>query len=529
MNVEDPMVLRKMIYDHVRSNIGYTGERETISLEDEPPTTQESWDKLMRLKMISELASASVAAAPAAPPKEAPTKPRPSTPAPKPSPSPWETPWPSTLPMPEPKAKRGKKSREGIKETFERSVDRSTQQFWSGLPRNKQHAFGKHPILAMYGLEKAKRSWQSGVDMLKRLYPNLQNKSNPEVTRAAPELAMDMFNRLKQIERPYHNELAQLAIDLVHQVWGVPKHLMDAKFSSRPGMTHDDDIGGGGGKPKNMGMEYTPPDTQKMESLRDQINKRITMNTLTQGAGVQNMQTIHHLATEQLNRIAPELLLFYSKFSAGALSWYWLINFSDIANLADSAIGDVRLVELPDQNDDEELLDFKQEEESGEQREEKPKSKRVIIQARAMVFPVLVQELVKGAMEYLTTLGMANMDEQDRNIVLAQADKLDYEPWQIQIGPELWNAFLKIVPRGATLANVVHQFAGKDPKFVHKVLADTIEAVHRNEDPLSPRQALAEMMAELESPSTDEEWSEAEDDESWRGDDEYDDDMEDYV
>jgi hypothetical protein len=132
-------------------------------------------------------------------------------------------------------------------------------------------------------------------------------------------------------------------------------------------------------------------------------------------------------------------------------------------------------------------------------------------------------------MEYLTTLSMADMDEEDRRIVLKQADRMDYEPWQIQIGPELWNAFLKIVPRGATLATVVHKFAGKDPKYVHKILADTLEAVHRNEEPLSPREAIAELMADLESPAPEEnaEWSEN-DDESWGGDDENQD-MEDFT
>jgi hypothetical protein len=182
-------------------------------------------------------------------------------------------------------------------------------------------------------------------------------------------------------------------------------------------------------------------------------------------------------------------------------------------------------------------LDYQPDDEEGqegqegqEERPPQPQTKKVKIQARAMVFPVLVQELVKGAMEYLTTLSMADMDEEDRRIVLKQADRMDYEPWQIQVGPELWNAFLKIVPRGATLATVVHKFAGKDPKFVHKILADTIEAVHRNEDPLSPREAIAELMADLESPAPDEdaEWSEGDDDESWRGEDE-DQDMEDYT
>jgi putative NIF3 family GTP cyclohydrolase 1 type 2 len=82
--------------------------------------------------------------------------------------------------------------------------------------------------------------------------------------------------------------------------------------------------------------------------------------------------------------------------------------------------------------------------------------------------------------------------------MLQEADRLEDEPWLIQVGPQLWRAFLKIVPRGHSLAEVVAKLAAKEPKLIHKLLSDTLESIKSGEDPAGPRETLTELMAQLE-------------------------------
>lgn len=399
-------------------------------------------------------------AAPAAPPKEAPTKPN-TTPKSPPKPSPWNPPLPSTYPMPKPKARE----RSQLRETFERSVHPSSSQFWSKLPQNKKHIFGKHPIFALHGLDKAKRSWQAGVDGLKKLYPDLTNIPNPQLMQRIRELVTRAFRDIMHIERPHAKQLENLAVDLVHKTWNVPKKLLLAKLSKPTHLGQDGDD-----EPDDH--EDTADDIADydLESYRDLINKRLTLNTMTQGAAVHNMYTIHHMAAERLREISPELLDLYSKFAVGANTQYWLIDFAALANLANFAGGGVKLSRDGDE---------------------------IKINAQAMIFPVLVQELVKGVMELLTLHGMSDLDEQQYETVMRHADKLEYEPWQIQVGTELWKAFLKIIPRGFPIHEIIPILSRQSPKFIHDLLSDTLDDIRSNRDPENARRVLSNMVNEL--------------------------------
>jgi hypothetical protein len=340
-------------------------------------------------------------------------------------------------------------------ETFERSVHPNTQNFWDNV-RTSDHPFSKHPLMAMYGREKAGKAWERNMGLLRKAFPQIEGMPDEQAQRMVPQLAMQAMQAVMRAEAPHRDALKQIALEVVNEVWGMPMELMEAEFTNQPGMD----------TPEHQ--EATPED---IERLRDQINKRITMNAMTQGAAVQNMATIHHLAEKKISTLAPDLMQFYDQFSSSAVSFYWVIDFANMADLAGQAIGTAE-------------VDFE-----GEQ---------PVVKAQAMVFPVLVQELVKGIMEVLSAHGLEDLDEHDTNVVYSQADRLEDEPWLIQIGPHLWEAFLKIVPRGHQLVDIVANLAAKDPKFIHDLLAQTIEAVHGAQDPEEQRMILSQMMEELE-------------------------------
>jgi hypothetical protein len=59
------------------------------------------------------------------------------------------------------------------------------------------------------------------------------------------------------------------------------------------------------------------------DSLRDEINKRFTLNWLIQGAAQHAGMTLHHLVHDELDALNPKLLRLYDQFALVLLLQYW--------------------------------------------------------------------------------------------------------------------------------------------------------------------------------------------------------------
>jgi hypothetical protein len=62
------------------------------------------------------------------------------------------------------------------------------------------------------------------------------------------------------------------------------------------------------------------------ELLRDEINKRLTLNWLIQGAAQHAGMTFHHLVADELNSLDPRLLRLYDQFALVILMQYWHVD-----------------------------------------------------------------------------------------------------------------------------------------------------------------------------------------------------------
>lgn len=60
-------------------------------------------------------------------------------------------------------------------------------------------------------------------------------------------------------------------------------------------------------------------------SLRDEINKRLTLNWLIQGAAQHAGMTIHHLVRDELNALDQKLLRLYDQYALINLLQYWQV------------------------------------------------------------------------------------------------------------------------------------------------------------------------------------------------------------
>src|SRR5438128_9638939 len=59
------------------------------------------------------------------------------------------------------------------------------------------------------------------------------------------------------------------------------------------------------------------------DELRGEINKRLTLNWLIQGAAQHAGMTFHHLVRDELNALDPKLLRLYDQYALINLLQYW--------------------------------------------------------------------------------------------------------------------------------------------------------------------------------------------------------------
>lgn len=454
--------------------------------------------------------------APKAADTETPTKPGtiPAPTKPKPDIKPWNPPRPKEDPVPKARAKAF-----FLSEAYEDEVNPSTRRFWSDI-RRSPHTFGKHPVLAMYGEESAKKAFDDNIERISRAFPQFNNLPPRQRLQRIYQESTNIFMQLGRIEQRFKPQLEQIAKEVVSETYGIPIEAMVAILGGDAASNFNAARGqqqrGQQQQRNRYRVEVDPEEAEPEEAepedqdVRKQINKRITMNLLTQGAAVHNMMTIYHLAQQKLNTLEPRLLEQYKRLAPGMMSMYWLMDFIAMADMLGGAIaGSVRVVyngeadEADDIDEFSKLFDDDSAEESeeefeGEQDQDNVEYDGPKIRAIGSNFPILIQELVKGVMEILSHHGLADLDETTTRRVLQASDVMTDEPWLIQIGPHIWRSFLKIVPKNSDLATIVAKLATKDPDFIHDILSKTIEEVHANRDPQVQRQALQDMIDDIE-------------------------------
>lgn len=351
---------------------------------------------------------------------------------------------------------------------FERHEHPGVTNFWQNVRQNRAHPFSRHPTMAMYGQQLANesREWSFGKAQERIGDPNPRNW---------PDQVGQVFRQIVQREQAHRAQLEELAKDIVVQVWGIPKNKLRAELTMNPG-EEPEEVGGGGeggerrepeqrwsepwegegvGELEEGGQVLRRPTAPVAPEVRAEINKRISLNALSQGAALQHFMTAHHLVREKLNEIDPSLLALYDKFAVGSHTHYWL---DDIAGRLEEAMGGVagntRVVK--DEIDEESGAGIGR--------------ASFHIEAQAINFPILVQELSKGVMELINLHHLGSLDGETNRKVQAYADHPTDEPWHIQVGPALWRKLLPLFPKGMQHAQIAMQLNRMPPDQLHKLL-----------------------------------------------------------
>jgi hypothetical protein len=315
----------------------------------------------------------------------------------------------------------------------------------------------------------------------------------------------------------------------------------------------------------NASAEGLIPVTDK-QGLRDEINKRLTLNWLIQGAAQHAGMTFHHLVRDQINALDERLLRLYDQYALINLLQYWhldgrlllgsprgfwrraasrrrhpffanpvlsrhggmlaeasrkracercrekgLLNLPFVFSFqAVSRVARLKMLEAPHHQKLVELATQTASTVWGiptDRLDAKivprvilgnlitPRSirgvifcaccvgyghvvrrdDRLIVVSRGTNWQLVAKELVKGTADLVCLHGLNTLSDEAYGKVIRAADRVEFEPWMLQTGGELWRRLLAVIPPGQPLAEVLMHLAQLPPNSLQSLILEVIE------------------------------------------------------
>ena len=224
------------------------------------------------------------------------------------------------------------------------------------------------------------------------------------------------MQRLVMIQSQNAEELEALAVKLVKEELGIPEGAMqfDAQLVMQPM-----------GAAEGMQSEPEMPSEEEVEELMGDMEnfnleraKRRMINSLIQGAAFKGGH-MYNLVRNEINEINPQLMNLYAVTQSLMEHAYWI--FPDMEGMAGGGGGQMGQSEVDEETD--------------------PPT----VKARAVTFPLLVHELVKGVYEIFGTHGLPD-DPRQQEMILNAEDTLPAEIWDSRLGPIFWEKFVATYP-----------------------------------------------------------------------------------
>ena len=228
-----------------------------------------------------------------------------------------------------------------------------------------------------------------------------------------------------QIESQNRKALEDLAVEVVKKEMGIPEG--DLQFDAKLQKPSLEGMQPKPQKPKKKEPQFKNPEEEleaadRLEKFNLERQKRRFINSIIQGSSKKALY-LYHLIRDKLDEINPELVNLYSLLMSVNDLMYWIMPDMDMR----MASG-----EGEDLGAGREELDL----------ETDPPT----IKAEGALFPVLVHELYKGVMEYVSAHGLPS-DPSTAEDVIGMEDTLPAEVWDLRLGPVIWEKFRDAYPQ----------------------------------------------------------------------------------
>jgi len=276
---------------------------------------------------------------------------------------------------------------------------------------NGNHSLGKHPIFpegdeSSFEEKIMGERFSEVAKRYKRAF-DVDSIDNREVMREMMPLVYETMG----MEAKHKKALCKLAEEMIREEFDMSKDVVEIHAE----LTNEINMVGTKKNPKPMATETQFKNHDEMVNAKDEVYRRRFMNAMIQGAA-KKCNHMFHMVDDELTDLDPRLPNKYAKMMAAADYMYYVI-----PNMENGINGGVVRVQFPTASN--------------------PKA---VIYAQAMVFPVLIHELVKGVMELLSAHALPK-NKRLGEYVINKADFLAAEPWDMRMGPGLWGRFTNMI------------------------------------------------------------------------------------
>ena len=227
---------------------------------------------------------------------------------------------------------------------------------------------------------------------------------------------MGSMRELIMIQMQNKEALEDLAVELVRKEMGIPEDAM--QFKAELVMQPMGPAEGMQEEPEMPSEEEIEEFMGDMEQFNLERAKRRFINSLIQGAAFKGGH-MFNLVRNEINDINPRLMDLYTTSQALMEHAYWL--YPDMEQMAGCGGGQMGQSEVDEETD--------------------PPT----VKGKAVTFPLLVHELVKGVYEVFGTHGLPD-DPRQAEMVLGAEDSLPSEIWDSRLGPVFWEKFVATYP-----------------------------------------------------------------------------------
>ena len=260
------------------------------------------------------------------------------------------------------------------------------------------------------------KRFKDSVDKVRRYMGNTQVIQGNNPLNQLMSTVMQSMQQIIGIQMRNKEDLEQLAIKLVKKEMGIPEGAMQFKaelvmqpMGAAEGMQSEPEL------PSEEEIEEFMGD---MENFNLERSKRRFINSLIQGAAFKGGH-MYVLVSKELNNMDPRLLNLYGVSQALMEHAYWI--FPNMEGMAGGGGGQMGQSEVDEETD--------------------PPT----VRAKAVTFPLLVHELVKGVYEIFGTHGLPD-DPKQQEMILNAEDTLPSEIWDSRLGPIFWEKFMASYP-----------------------------------------------------------------------------------
>ena len=217
-----------------------------------------------------------------------------------------------------------------------------------------------------------------------------------------------LVKECKELERPVRDSLERICENAVNRLFAIPEGIVNIKCKLVDKIKFKKAIRL---KPESDdGVKYTFKDVEDIDFSKKAIGKRRVINSLIQG-GSYIYANVIGLYINEIEKINPKLLKLYRIITI--LNDYLL--FTKEEKMTDEEPMQGSYVETHLGMDD----------------------NKTTISAQGIIFPLLLQETIKGLFELFSAHGLPT-DREKAKYIVKKADFVLAEPWDLRLGVSLW-------------------------------------------------------------------------------------------